>query len=69
MIRHQLDPSLQDTLQHCWCIDKTNIKAEAGWSQFHSQWAPGFEDVLDFGVNTGKYDPLNPLEKYTMFAH
>ncbi len=65
-IRHQLDPSLHDTLQHRWCIDKTNIKAEATWSQFRSQWVPGFEDVLDHGVNTGIYDPSNPLKKYVM---
>lgn len=63
-IRHQLDPSLCDTLQHRWCINKTNIKAEATWSQFHSQWVPGFEDVLDHGVNTGIYDPSDPLRKY-----
>ena len=63
-IQHQLDPSLCDTLQHRWCINKTNIKAEATWSQFRSQWVPGFEDVLDHGVNTGIYDPSDPLEKY-----
>ena len=50
-IQHQLDPSLHNTLQHRWCIDKTNIKAEAMWSQLCSQWSPGFEDVLDFGIN------------------
>ena len=44
-----------------------NIKAEAGWSQFRSQWAPGFEDLLDFGVNTGLYNPSDPLEKYFVF--
>ena len=63
-IQHQLDPSLHNTLQHRWCINKMNIKAEAGWSQFRSQWAPGFEDLLDFGVNTGIYSPSDPLEKY-----
>ncbi|KIL56954.1 hypothetical protein M378DRAFT_16621 [Amanita muscaria Koide BX008] len=61
-IRHQLDPSLRGTLQHRWCINKMNIKAEAGWSQFRSQWAPGFEDLLDFGVNNGLYSPSDPLE-------
>lgn len=62
-IRHQLDPSLRETLQHRWCIDKTNIKAEAMWSQFRSQFTPGFEDVLDHGINTGLYSPSDPLEK------
>jgi hypothetical protein len=62
-IRHRLDPSLRNTLQHRWCIDKTNIKAEAMWSQLRSQWSPGFEDVLDFGINDGLYSPSDPLEK------
>ncbi|KAK2463877.1 hypothetical protein APHAL10511_004049 [Amanita phalloides] len=61
-IRHQLDPSLRDTLQHRWCIDKSNIKAEAGWSQLRSQWSPGFEDVLEYGINGGLYSPSNALE-------
>ena len=62
-IRHQLDPSLHETLQHCWCIDKTNIKAEAMWSQLRRQWSPGFEDILDYGLNEGLYSPSNALEK------
>ena len=66
-IRYRLDPSLWGTLQHQWCINKMNIKAEAGWSQFRSQWAPGFEDLLDFGVNNGFYSPSDPLEKYPTF--
>jgi hypothetical protein len=67
-IRHQLDPSLRNTLQHRWCINKMNIKAEAAWSQFRSQWTPGFEDLLDIGVNDGLYSPSDPLEKYIKFA-
>ena len=63
-IRHRLDASLRGTMQHRWCINKMNIRAEAGWSQFRSQWAPGFEDLLDFGVNNGLYSPSDPLEKY-----
>ena len=73
LVRHQLDPSLCDTLQHRFCPDKKNIKAEIGWSQFRAQWAPGFEDLFDFGVNSGFYSPSNPLEKYVyvsiMFSH
>jgi hypothetical protein len=38
MMRHQLDPSLHDTLQHLFCRDKKNIKSEIGWSQFRAQW-------------------------------
>ncbi|KAM6490176.1 hypothetical protein JOM56_014368, partial [Amanita muscaria] len=61
-IRHQLDPSLRNTLQHRWCVNKMNIKAEAAWSQFRSQWTPGFEDLLDIGVNDGLYSLSDPLE-------
>lgn len=60
-MRHELDPSLHDTLQHLFCCDKTNIKSEIGWSQFHAQFTPGFEDLFDFGVNSGLY---TALEKY-----
>jgi hypothetical protein len=62
--RHQLDPSLRDTLQHRFCRDKKNIKSEIGWSQFRAQWAPGFEDLFDFGVNSGLYAASDALEKY-----
>ena len=64
MMRHQLDPSLRDTLQHLFCRDKKNIKSEIGWSQFRAQCAPGFEDLFDFGVNSGFYTASDPLEKY-----
>lgn len=64
LMRHQLDSSLRDTLQHRFCPDKKNIKAEIGWSQFRAQWAPGFEDLFDFGVNSGLYTSSDPLEKY-----
>lgn len=64
MIRHELDPSLHNTLQHRFCINKTNIKAEQAWSQFRAQCAPGFEDLFEFGLNTGLYSPSDPLEKY-----
>lgn len=62
-IRHELDPSLRGTLQHRFCVDKKNIKAEIGWSLFRRQFTPGFENILDHGVNTGLYDVSNPLEK------
>ena len=68
-IWHYLNSSLCNTLQHRWCIDKTNIKAEAGWSQFCLQWTPGFEDVLEYDINSGLYSPLNALKKYAYFNH
>jgi len=38
------------------------------WSQLRRQFAPGFENILDKGVNDGLYDVNNPLEKYTCFT-
>jgi hypothetical protein len=64
VIRHRLDPSLVDTLQHRWCVDKSNIKSEAMWSQLRRQFTPGFENQLDYGLNNGLYNPDDPLEKY-----
>ena len=59
-----LNPSLVGTLQHRWCVEKTNIKPEALWSRLRRQFTPGFEDILDFGVNNGLYEADNPLEKH-----
>ena len=64
LICHQLDPSLRDTLQRRFCPDKKNIKSEIGWSQFRAQWAPGFEDLFEFDVNSGFYTVSDSLEKY-----
>ncbi|KAI9452828.1 hypothetical protein F5148DRAFT_1330590 [Russula earlei] len=61
--RHWLDPSLVGTLQHRWCVEKTNIKPEIAWSQLRRQFTPGFESHLDFGYNNGLYNPDDPLEK------
>ncbi|KAI9445613.1 hypothetical protein F5148DRAFT_1254841, partial [Russula earlei] len=61
--RHWLDPSLVGTLQHRWCVKKTNIKPEIAWSQLHRQFTLGFESHLDFGYNNGLYNPDDPLKK------
>jgi hypothetical protein len=60
---HHLDPTLRDTLQHRWCIEKTNIKPEGMCSQLRHQFTPGFENQLDYGLNNGLYNPNDPLEK------
>ncbi|OBZ73681.1 hypothetical protein A0H81_06483 [Grifola frondosa] len=62
-IRHRLDPSLADTLQHRWMRHKSNIKPEIMWSQLRRKWSPGFENILEHGRLNGLYDPANPLEK------
>jgi len=59
-----LDPTLVGTLQHRWMRNKTNIKSEANWSVFRRDFTPGFESVLDLGVNNGWYDVNHALEKY-----
>ena len=63
-IRHHLDPSLRDTLQHRWMRNKTNIKPEIVWSLFRRGWSPGFETILDEGRLNGLYDVNEPLERY-----
>ncbi|KAH7904042.1 hypothetical protein BJ138DRAFT_1186917 [Hygrophoropsis aurantiaca] len=63
-IRHRLDPSLADTLQHRWMRKHQNIKPEIHWSVFRRDFTPGFENILDEGVNDGLYDVNNTLENY-----
>ncbi|KIJ93582.1 hypothetical protein K443DRAFT_27227, partial [Laccaria amethystina LaAM-08-1] len=48
-IRHRLDPSLCDTLQHRFMRKKNNVKSEANWSIFRHDFAPGFETILEGG--------------------
>jgi hypothetical protein len=61
LMRQRLDPELNGTLQHRW--DKDNVKAEGAWSQIRRQWSPGFESMLENGLNNGCYDPEDPLER------
>ncbi|KAJ7265657.1 hypothetical protein C8J57DRAFT_1620708 [Mycena rebaudengoi] len=62
--RQRLDPELEGTLQHWWMNKKAmNVKPEATWSMLRRQWTPGFETLLDFGINTGLYNLDDPLEK------
>ena len=61
-IRHRLDPSLEDTLQHRWMGKLMNIKPEVAWSNLNRDWKPGFEVILDEGIFQGWYDPVNALE-------
>ncbi|EIN12498.1 hypothetical protein PUNSTDRAFT_61541 [Punctularia strigosozonata HHB-11173 SS5] len=63
-IRHHLDPSLAGSLQHRWKRKHNNIKSEIAWSVFRSIWAPGFEDLLELGVDQGWYDVTNSLHYF-----
>lgn len=67
-IRHTLDYSLRETLQHRWCSSKMNIKPEAFWSLLRRQFSPGFENLFDHGINENLYDPGDPIEKYFTFS-
>ncbi|KAJ6466161.1 hypothetical protein C8R47DRAFT_991038 [Mycena vitilis] len=57
LLRHWHDPTLVGTLQHRWMNEKKNVMPEIGWSQLRHRFTPGFENVLDIGVNNGWYNP------------
>ncbi|KAL0568261.1 hypothetical protein V5O48_013733 [Marasmius crinis-equi] len=62
-LRHWHDPQMKGTLCHRWMRSKKNIKPEISWSQYRRRFAPGFEDILEWGVERGIYDAKNPIEK------
>jgi hypothetical protein len=63
VMQHRLDPSLTNTLQHCFSLGHNNILSEIKWSVFHHDFLPGFEDILEQGVQSGWYDMNDALEK------
>ena len=63
VMRHRLDPSLANTLQHCFAKGHNNIISEIKWSVFRRDFSPGFEDMLELGVQNGWYDVNDTLEK------
>ncbi|KAJ7599656.1 hypothetical protein C8J56DRAFT_879455 [Mycena floridula] len=64
MLRQLHDPSLVGTLQHRWKRERKNVIPEIAWSQLRRRWTPGFENILDLGVNRGWYDPLVPRQNF-----
>ncbi|KAG2142390.1 hypothetical protein DEU56DRAFT_754729 [Suillus clintonianus] len=62
MLRQMYDPALQGTLQHLWMRTKKNVKPEITWSQLRRRFTPGFETLLDEGVENGWYDSDNTLQ-------
>ncbi|KAG1729104.1 uncharacterized protein EDB91DRAFT_1060156 [Suillus paluster] len=56
------DPDLRGTLQHRWMRSKKNVMPEITWSQLRRRFTPGFETLLDHGVNEGWYDVGNTLQ-------
>jgi hypothetical protein len=63
-IRQSLDPDLEGTLQHRWMFKKSNIKSEIEWSQVRAAFSPGFEDILQKGLDQGfmNFDNPTPIE-------
>jgi hypothetical protein len=59
LIRHTLDPTLAGTIQIRYKRTSKNVKSEITWSQLRRRWSPGFEDVLDWGLNNELYNPDN----------
>ncbi|KAG1724901.1 uncharacterized protein EDB91DRAFT_1331176 [Suillus paluster] len=63
LLRHMQDPTLARTLQHKFKGQHRNIKPKIFWSQLRRRWTPGFEDILDYGINNGIYNPDDALER------
>ena len=64
VLRHRHDETLSQTLQHQFRGNKGNIKPEIAWRRLRYCWSPGFERILQDGVDSGLYDPNEPLERY-----
>ncbi|KAG1896154.1 uncharacterized protein F5891DRAFT_1130377 [Suillus fuscotomentosus] len=56
------DKALHGTLQHRWMRTKKNVMPEIARSQLRRWFTPGFENLLDHGVNSGWYDSNNTLQ-------
>ncbi|KAG2126745.1 hypothetical protein BD769DRAFT_1628415 [Suillus cothurnatus] len=62
MLRQWYNPLLQGTLQHRWMRTKKNVMPEIVWSQLRRRFTPGFESLLDHGVEQDWYDSDNTLQ-------
>ncbi|CAK5263853.1 unnamed protein product [Mycena citricolor] len=61
-LRHLHDPNLAGTSQHRYMRKKKNVMPEITWSMMRRRFTPGFENILDEGVNNGWYDTGNLLQ-------
>ena len=64
VIRQMLDPSLAGTMQHRFAKGHNNILSEIKWSVFRRDFSPGFENILEEGIQKGWYDVDDTIEKY-----
>lgn len=62
MLHQMHDASLQGFIQHRWMQAKKNVMPEIAWLQLCQQFTPGFEVLLQEGVESGWYDPNNTLQ-------
>lgn len=62
VLRHLHDPTLSGTIQHRWMRQKKNVMPEIAWSQLRRRFTPGFENILQKGVNEGWYEMNRPLD-------
>jgi len=62
LLRQMHDPTLEGFVQHRWMRTKKNIMPEIAWSQLRRRFSPGFERLLDSGLDAGWYDPDNTLQ-------
>ena len=68
LLRHRMDPNLEQTLQHKWMGGKRNIKPEIAWRMLRREWTQGFEDVMQMGLDNGWYTPEIMLERQVVLA-
>ncbi|KZT31235.1 hypothetical protein SISSUDRAFT_965263, partial [Sistotremastrum suecicum HHB10207 ss-3] len=66
-LRHALDDTLGETLQHKWRSKNHNIKPEIFWSRLRRGWAPGFEAKLQSGYRAEVYDETVPWQRMVFF--
>ncbi|KAH6903545.1 hypothetical protein BKA70DRAFT_1433583 [Coprinopsis sp. MPI-PUGE-AT-0042] len=66
MIRWSMDLELRfwRYIQHRWKREKKNIPPEIAWSGLRARFAPGFEDLLQLGVDQEWYDYDNLVHRY-----
>jgi len=68
-IWHSLDPTLAGSIQHQWKRGHTNIKPEQMWSRFRKTWVPGFERLLDKGIQRQWYNVINITDRCVTVLH
>jgi hypothetical protein len=66
-IHHALDPSLSGSIQHKWKHGHSNVKPEQMWWRFRRTWVPGYEALLEKGIEQSWFDSVNIADRYTCY--